>query len=116
MAASSGVMVAGDGDYAENRRLGVGILPAGRQIKGGEYVLVGNDNRDIHRYISRSMGYGNLYCRKERLLKIILTYPDTMGPESEKIIIDWLQQWIDDAKHSKVSSPLRYCDDMEVEQ
>ncbi len=35
MAASSGVMVACDGDYAENRRLGVGILPAGRQVKGG---------------------------------------------------------------------------------
>ncbi len=49
-------------------------------------------------------------------MKIILTYPDTLAPESEKIIVDWLQQWMEDAKQLKRSSPLRYCEKMEVQQ
>ena len=49
-------------------------------------------------------------------MKIILTYYDTLVPEAEKIIIDWVQAWIDDAKTSKISSPLRYVKKMEVEK
>ncbi len=48
-------------------------------------------------------------------MKIILIYPDTLGGETEKIIIDWLQDWLEDAKQSKINSPLRYCE-MEVER
>jgi hypothetical protein len=49
-------------------------------------------------------------------MKIILTYPDTLGEETQKIIIDWIKDWIEDAKQSKVSSPLRYVEKTEVER
>ncbi len=48
-------------------------------------------------------------------MKIILTYPE-LGSETEKIIIDWMEAWIEDVKQSKVSSPLRYVEEIEVER
>lgn len=47
-------------------------------------------------------------------MKIILTYPD-LGEESEKCLIEWLQEQIDDKSHDN-SSPLRYVDKLEVEK
>lgn len=75
---------------------------------------MGYSNWNIYRSIFRGLNDCTLYGREGRM-KIILIYPENLGGETEKIIIDWLQAWMEDAKHSKVSSPLRYCEKLEVE-
>ena len=47
-------------------------------------------------------------------MKIILTYPD-LGEESEKCLIEWLQEKIED-KSPLNTFPLRYVDRLEVEK
>lgn len=45
-------------------------------------------------------------------MKIILTYPDDLGEETENEIIDWVKEII---KKSSLS-PLRYSEIMEIER
>lgn len=47
-------------------------------------------------------------------MKIILIYPD-LGEESEKCLIEWLKEKIEDKSPLNIS-PLRYVDKLEVER
>ncbi len=77
--------------------------------------MVGISNRGIYRGFLGYLNNSNLYGR-EGSMKIILIYPDNLGRESEIIILEWLQEWLEDAKQSKIHSPLRYVEKMEVEK
>ena len=48
---------------------------------------------------------------EEEEMKIILTYPDDLGEETEDEIIDWIKEFI-----KNKSQPLRYSEIMEVER
>ncbi len=47
-------------------------------------------------------------------MKIILIYPE-LEKDTEEVIIDWLQDWIDD-KSGTFINPLKHCEAMEVER
>jgi len=47
-------------------------------------------------------------------MKIILTYPE-LGEEATQCLIEWIQEKMDDKSPSN-TSPLRYCDKVEVEE